>query len=387
MSKQPKQFFEFGPFRLDAERGRLTRSGEIVLLPPKAISLLLVLLKHQGQVVEKETILETVWPDTVVEDSNLTQTIHLIRKAISKNGASEPRIETLPKIGYRIIANARLVTEQSFTSSLNSPGNDENLRDDTPPCPAFSEEDYPKAKLPSPVHEFVSTGVAPAVLKSLEFATEETERSFTPDQVVRGDKTRLSGDGQVVMEEEESPVAEANGLPAPPPPTLAWWQNHNVRIGVLALAGIIFGLALGFKLMHRGMAPGKLDSVAVLPFSSAGGKKADLSVSMRMAEALIAKLDSAKKISVRPPAAIRGYYDENTDPIKAGLQLGVDAVITGEALNQNGRLFVRVRLLRVADGQPLFDEEFEEPLSLPSKLENIITDKITTALDPPGGGH
>jgi TolB-like protein len=170
---------------------------------------------------------------------------------------------------------------------------------------------------------------------------------------------------------------------------LAWWQSHNLKIGVLALAGIICGLALGFKFMmvNRGTASGKLESVAVLPFSSPGGKKADLSLSMRMAEALITKLDSAKKISVRPPAAIRGYYEENTDPIMAGQQLGVDAVITGEAMNQNGRLFVRVRLLRVADRRQLLDVTFDEPLSLPSKLENAITDKITTALEPPGGGQ
>lgn len=363
MSKQPKQFFEFGPFRLDVERGRLTRSGEVVLLPPKAISLLLVLLKHQGQVVEKETILETVWPDTVVEDSNLTQTIHLLRKALCKNGVLEPRIETLPKIGYRLIANARLVSEQ---------------------------EDSLKAKLPAPVHKFASTGAALAVLKFPELTMGETERSFTPDQGARENKMGLPGGGQVVID-EESPVAEAeiNSLPAPPPPTLAWWQSHNVKIGVLALAGVICGMTLGFKfmMMRKGTAPGKLESVAVLPFSSLGGKKADPSLSMRMAEALITKLDSAKKISVRPPAAIRGYYEENTDPIKAGQQLGVDAVITGEALNLDGRLFVRVRLLRVVDGQPLLDEKFEEPLSLPSKLENIISDKITTALDPPGGGQ
>lgn len=99
MRKQVKLFFEFGPFRLDTERGRLTRSGEIISLPPKAVSLLLVLLKHQGQVVEKETILETLWPDTVVEDSNLTQTVHLLRKGLSKMAIQSCESKLCPRSG------------------------------------------------------------------------------------------------------------------------------------------------------------------------------------------------------------------------------------------------------------------------------------------------
>lgn len=105
MGRRARQFFEFGQFRLDVERTRLIRDGEMVSLPPKAIALLLILLNHAGRAVEKEEIIETLWPDTVVEDSNLTQTVHLLRKAISKYQDSEVFIETLPRFGYRLIAD------------------------------------------------------------------------------------------------------------------------------------------------------------------------------------------------------------------------------------------------------------------------------------------
>lgn len=107
MGRRARQFFEFGQFRLDVERTRLSRDGEIVSLPPKAISLLLILLQHAGRAVEKEELIETIWPDTVVEDANLTQTIHVLRKAIGKYQDSDIFIETLPRFGYRLIADVR----------------------------------------------------------------------------------------------------------------------------------------------------------------------------------------------------------------------------------------------------------------------------------------
>src|SRR5262245_44724415 len=134
MNRQTRHIFEFNQFRLDVERGRLFRDGEIIPLPPKAISLLQLLLEHQGRVVEKETILETVWPDAVVEDSNLTQTVHLLRKALGKSEGSEPRVETIPKVGYRLIAEARksYAEEKTRKSGVNG---DDRAENSTEPVP------------------------------------------------------------------------------------------------------------------------------------------------------------------------------------------------------------------------------------------------------------
>ncbi|MFN0111708.1 MAG: transcriptional regulator [Blastocatellia bacterium] len=85
----------------------MVRDGELVSLPPKAVLLLTTLLKHQGRAVEKEELMETIWPDMTVEDANLTQTVHILRKTLGKFPDSNITIETLPRFGYRLIAEVR----------------------------------------------------------------------------------------------------------------------------------------------------------------------------------------------------------------------------------------------------------------------------------------
>lgn len=116
MSRHTRQIFEFSQFRLDIERSRLTRDGELVSLPPKAVSLLTILMQHQGRAVEKEELIETIWPDMVVEDSNLTQTVHILRKTLSKFPDSNISIETLPRFGYRLVAEVRECGSESEES-------------------------------------------------------------------------------------------------------------------------------------------------------------------------------------------------------------------------------------------------------------------------------
>jgi DNA-binding winged helix-turn-helix (wHTH) protein len=65
--------YEFGPYRLDLNKRVLMRVAETISLPPKAIEILIVLVVRAGELVEKDELLRAVWPDTFVEESNLTQ--------------------------------------------------------------------------------------------------------------------------------------------------------------------------------------------------------------------------------------------------------------------------------------------------------------------------
>ena len=107
MVRQPTYLYEFGPFRLDVAGRLLSRDGEAVPLSPKAFDLLLALVERQGRLLEKTELMKLVWPDTYVEEANLSYTISLIRKALGE--VTEPRqfIETAPKHGYRFIAEVR----------------------------------------------------------------------------------------------------------------------------------------------------------------------------------------------------------------------------------------------------------------------------------------
>ncbi len=96
--------FEFGPFQLDLNDRLLTRAGEVISLRPKATEILVRLVRNAGQLIKKDELLKEVWPDTFVEESNLSQTIFTLRKALGDD-RSEPRyIETVPRRGYRFVA-------------------------------------------------------------------------------------------------------------------------------------------------------------------------------------------------------------------------------------------------------------------------------------------
>src|SRR5437660_11195674 len=77
-------FYEFGDFRLDADKHRLLRDGEVVPLSPKAVDALFVLVRNPGKPLEREALMQAVWADSFVEDANLTVAISHLRKALGK---------------------------------------------------------------------------------------------------------------------------------------------------------------------------------------------------------------------------------------------------------------------------------------------------------------
>lgn len=99
--------FQFGPLQLDASRRTVCRGKQLLHLTPKEFDILHYLLEHPHRVVEKAELLSKLWPGVVVEESNLTQNIFLLRKALGASPSGEPFIETVPKRGYRIAVPVR----------------------------------------------------------------------------------------------------------------------------------------------------------------------------------------------------------------------------------------------------------------------------------------
>jgi Tol biopolymer transport system component/DNA-binding winged helix-turn-helix (wHTH) protein len=99
---QRRGLLGFGVFVLDTEQLVLRGEKGVVGLPPKALATLLVLLEQRGDVVSKQQLMEAVWPESFVEEGNLTQNIFLLRKELGKTQEGEDYIQTLPKRGYRI---------------------------------------------------------------------------------------------------------------------------------------------------------------------------------------------------------------------------------------------------------------------------------------------
>ena len=103
MSKENRQVFEFGPFRIDTVNRQLMRDGEVVPLKAKAVDTLLLLIENRGDVLEKDDLMESLWPDSFVEEANLTQNIYTLRKALG----NADYIKTVPRRGYRFVAEVK----------------------------------------------------------------------------------------------------------------------------------------------------------------------------------------------------------------------------------------------------------------------------------------
>ncbi|HKX28551.1 MAG TPA: transcriptional regulator, partial [Blastocatellia bacterium] len=117
MSPHSKHIYSFGPFRLDPNEHLLLHEGKPVSLTPKVFDLLLVLVKHQGRLLEKDELMRAVWPDTVVEEANLSANISILRKALGDGLNEQSLIETVPKRGYRFIAPVREEDEEDSEES------------------------------------------------------------------------------------------------------------------------------------------------------------------------------------------------------------------------------------------------------------------------------
>src|SRR6185503_16402958 len=104
MSSKNGHRYEFGDFRLDSEPPSLWREENLVALPPKALEMLLLLVRRRDIIVSREELLDTVWRGTFVEEGNINYTVSLLRKTLDKEDKGR-FIQTVPKRGYRFIAD------------------------------------------------------------------------------------------------------------------------------------------------------------------------------------------------------------------------------------------------------------------------------------------
>jgi serine/threonine-protein kinase len=107
MLQSPQGLYEFGPFRLDPSQDLLLEGTRKVPLTPKAYQTLLVLVENRGRTLSKDELLQKVWPDAFVEEATLAQNIFTLRKQLRDDRDTALYIETVPKRGYRFVAEVR----------------------------------------------------------------------------------------------------------------------------------------------------------------------------------------------------------------------------------------------------------------------------------------
>src|SRR5439155_4522327 len=104
MSAETKVLYEFDKYRCDPREHLLLHDGKPVSLSPKSFEILVALIRSNGRLLMKDELMHQVWPDSFVEEANLTVNISALRKVLGETPDGQQYIETVPKRGYRFVA-------------------------------------------------------------------------------------------------------------------------------------------------------------------------------------------------------------------------------------------------------------------------------------------
>lgn len=324
-----KRYFRFAEFRIYPSEHRLLRDGVAVPLAPKAFDILVYLVSHNGSLIKREELMQAIWPDSFVEETNLNVNISLLRKTLGTLPDGQPFIETVPRKGYRF--NGSVVEEEDSGS--------------TQPVPP----DHPSVEL------------SPAVGAAAMAAAAMT----APGEVPLAEPVQTAEDSASILD------------PARPRRVSAGRIMLVSSLLVLVTLAMIFALS---RLKARSTTVhASTRSIAVLPFHGLSPNSSDEYLGLGMTDALITRLSDLHKIIVRPIGTVRKYTSTD-DPVAAGKELAVDSVLEGSIQHAADRTRVTVRLLRVSDGELLWGTEFDEKLTDMFAIEDSISQKVAGAL-------
>ena len=282
MSVRTAEICQFQGYRLDLVRRQLLDpDGAAVPLMPKAIETLVYLVQRAGQTVSKDELLRAVWPNTVVEENNLTQNISALRRAFGEKLGEHRFIVTSPGQGYRFVA---------------------------PVSQASRAMEAEPAPTEAPRWRWAAIGAVAVILAVVAVAA-----------------WRLA------------PVGEA---PAPPYP----------------------------------------QTIAILPFKPLVEGARNEAMELGMADSLIMELSRSPRLIVRPFNATRRFAAVDQDPLQAGQQLAVEAVVDGTVQIADDRVRASARLLRIADGRQLWAGKFDEQFSNIFQVQDAIAQRVAGAL-------
>jgi TolB-like protein/DNA-binding winged helix-turn-helix (wHTH) protein/Tfp pilus assembly protein PilF len=177
-----QRFHDFGPFRVDASRRLLLRDGDPVALTPKAFDILMVLLRNADRIVEKDELMKLVWPNTVVEENNLTRNVSSLRKALEEGPTDRRFIVTIPGRGYQFAAEVPLMAPESEIVFERHASAEVRIEEETDEAPTL-----PKLKPAARSRVVLIIGVSALTLTALGFAIFYVAQRRAPVTSVKSD--------------------------------------------------------------------------------------------------------------------------------------------------------------------------------------------------------
>jgi DNA-binding winged helix-turn-helix (wHTH) protein/TolB-like protein len=288
----------FGGFVLDRARQRVVHGdGSPVILTPRLFSALLLFVERAGELLDKESMMAALWPGLVVEENNLNQVVHALRRVLGDDGSRF--IETVPRRGFRFVA--------AVTVLPDAPGGRDEL-----PSPRNV-----LAAVPAPVHDAVLA--ATSVLPPATAGVPPTGR-------------RSRG-----------------------------WNWAAATLALAAVGGTLLALTLFWASAPVSIDAELADrrSIAVMPFTDLSDPKAPhvaYAVDHELTNGL-GRLPHIRVVS-RESSAVLGT-SATLDPRQVGRELGVKHVLAGTVRQEGESLSVTIRLLRTDTGALLWSDRFD----------------------------
>jgi len=320
--------YEFGLFLLDTDRQLLLKELQPIALTPKTYDTLLVLVESGGRLLSKEELMKALWPDSFVEDSNLTQQISMIRKALGESPGEDRYIVTVQGRGYRFAASVKPFSNRESQTALQAPQlsdqHDKTTRTETGTVSAAGLT--------------ISSGLHPS--------------------------SRPDAGGRTVL-------------------------GRRIAISVLALLGVAV-LALVYTL-HRKQSSGAQSSqgprsLAIIPFRNLRQDADSDFLGFSLADAVATKLSYVSALTVRSSSAVEKYRDQVIDIQKVATDLNVDSLLTGNFVREGDDLRITAELIDVRTQRILwkeaFDLKYEKLLTVQESVAQQIVKGLEVNLSP-----
>ena len=312
--------FEFGDFQLDPSKRLLRKAGTMVPLTSRVFETLLFLVEHHGTVLDKERLMAAIWPDSIVEENNLTQNIHTLRRLFGETPGSNRFIVTIPGRGYRFVADVH-TRDRSVLPSEGS----------KPAAPDKSEQPAALTELKSQAQ--------PAV--------REAQKTFHPRAIFLLCLGLLLGALILFLAIRKSP-----------PPT-----NQPATSAPLS-------------------APVEGKSIAVLPFENLSTDPENAYFTAGVQEEILSNLAKIADLKVISRTSVSLYASGAVRNAKEiGRQLGVAHLVEGSVQRSNNHLRIHAQLIDTRTDLHLWAQTYDRDLADVFAIQSEIAQAIAIQLN------
>jgi len=296
-----------------------------VPLPLKVFETLLALVQKSGEIVEKDELMQELWPDTIVEESNLTQNVFTLRKALGESKNDHHYIETVPRRGYRFVAVVKELPDEG---------------------------------------------------------TERVEKD-TRGRIVAEE---ASGRGEVKGSDEptaQSSETVASGIIPSTQYSIAGIKHYKWGAVVGLATLLITVIAI---IQFNGTNPAKngeaIDSVAVLPFVNVNADPNTEYLTDGVSDSIINSLSRLPNLRVMSLSSVLRYKGQQVNPQAVGRELNVRAVLMGRLIQQGEGFSISTELVDVRDSRRLWGQQYNRKLGDLLQVREEISREISERLQP-----